>query len=115
MKSSTENTKSTKSRKAKKAIKSTDLTHREREEGLSPEGRGNLNRESEETSNRMTNGSSSLVNTENRQTANGNRSGNSTESESLIKLVNRESFGNGTTNITTTDTANTRSYDKEGL
>ena len=102
-----------KSRKAKKAIKSTDLTHREREESLSPERRGNLNRENEETSNRMTNGSSSLVNTENRQTANGNRSGNSTESESLIKIVNRESFGNGTTNITTTDTANTRSYDKE--
>lgn len=65
----------------------------------------------EENSNRMINGSSSLVNTENRQTENGNRSENLTESENLIKNVNRESFGNGTTNGITTETVKIKSYE----
>jgi hypothetical protein len=59
----------------------------------------------------MINGSSSLVNTENRQTENGNRSENLTESENLIKNVNRESFGNGTTNGITTENVKIKSYE----
>ena len=49
--------------------------------------------------------------TENRQTENGNRSENLTESENLIKNVNRESFGNGTTNGITTETVKIKSYE----
>lgn len=73
--------------------------------------KGNSSREREENSSRMINGSSSLVNTENRQTENGNRSENLTESENLIKNVNRESFGNGTTNGITTETVKIKSYE----
>lgn len=51
------------------------------------------------------------MNTENRQTENGNRSENLTESENLIKNVNRESFGNGTTNGITTETVKIKSYE----
>lgn len=83
----------------------------EKEESLNPERKGNSSREREENSNRMINGSSSLVNTENRQTENGNRSENLTESENLIKNVNRESFGNGTTNGITTETVKIKSYE----
>ena len=46
-----------------------------------------------------------------RQTENGNRSENLTESENLIKNVNRESFGNGTTNGITTETVKIKSYE----
>lgn len=83
----------------------------EKEESLNPERKGNSSREREENSNRMINGNSSLVNTENRQTENGNRSENLTESENLIKNVNRESFGNGTTNGITTETVKIKSYE----
>ena len=80
-----------KSRKAKRVIKSTDLTLQEKKENSRPEKEESLNPERKGNSNRMINGSSSLVNTENRQTENGNRSENLTESENLIKNVNRES------------------------
>ena len=83
----------------------------QKEESLNPERKENSSREREENSNRMINGSSSLVNTENRQTENGNRSENLTESENLIKNVNRESFGNGTTNGITTETVKIKSYE----
>ena len=83
----------------------------ERREFKSGEKREFKPREREENSSRMINGSSSLVNTENRQTENGNRSENLTESENLIKNVNRESFGNGTTNGITTETVKIKSYE----